>query len=109
MLCTYSGTEGSNPSLYAKKQGIIRYPVFLCCSVLIDDLNRISDPTPKGHIGEHLYNAASVGEGRFLQEGQILHHAVVDNVFDDLVDKVDLPVIKIRVAQIFGEGLSISI
>ena len=29
MLCTFSGTEGSNPSLYAiEKQGIIRCPAF---------------------------------------------------------------------------------
>ena len=35
MLCTFSGTEGSNPSLYAiEKQGIIRCPAFLYRSAL---------------------------------------------------------------------------
>ena len=53
-------------------------------------LNGIFNFHPQRQIGKDLYHAAHVGEGSTLQHGHIGYHAVLDNVFDNLIDKVDL-------------------
>ena len=62
-----------------------------CQRIHVDLLNGFADAAPQGEIGaEDFYDAALVGEGGLLEDGEILHEAVVDDVRYDLIDKIDL-------------------
>ena len=69
----------------------------LCRSIGVDPVNHTLDSCPKGQICENLHDAAPIREGRLLEHRQILHHAVVDDVLYDLVDKVDLPAVQVDI------------
>lgn len=77
----------------------------LRCRVAVDAVDHAFDALPQGQVGEHLHNAATVSKGWFLQNGQVFHHTVVDDVLHDLVDKVDLPGVQAGIVEISGKGL----
>ena len=64
----------------------------LCCQrIRVDLLDGFADAAPQGEIGaEDFYDTALIGEGGLLEDGEILHEAVVDDVLYDLIDKIDL-------------------
>lgn len=63
----------------------------------VDLLNHLANAQPWRCIAaEKLHNVSPVCKRRFLQYGKILHDAVVNDVFDDLIDEIDLPVVQIR-------------
>ena len=74
------------------------------CCVGVDLFNRPAYAEPDGQVGEDLHDAALIGEGRLLQDGQILHHAVMHDVFHDLVYEINLTAVQIRVVQERSEG-----
>lgn len=49
---------------------------------------------PYTKICEHFHDAAVVRKRRILQHRQILHQPIVDNVFHDLIHKVNLIAVK---------------
>ena len=62
-----------------------------CQRIRVDLLDGFADAAPQGEIGaEDFYDAALVGEGGLLEDGEVLHQAVVDDVRYDLIDKIDL-------------------
>ena len=73
--------------------------------VSVDPVNDTFDATPEGQIGKHLHDTPLIGKGWLLEDRQVLHHAVVDDVLHDLVDEVDLPAVQVGVIEILGKGL----
>ena len=67
--------------------------------------NDLANAHPDGEIGEDLHDAALVGKGRLLKDRQILHHTVMNDVLHDLVDKINLAAVQIRVVQVLGKGI----
>ena len=58
---------------------------------------------PYRYIGEHIDNTPLVSERRFPQNGHILHHAIMYNIFYDLVcvNKISLIIFHIMM-KLFG-------
>ena len=56
----------------------------------VDLLDDLANAHPDREISKDFHNAALVGERRLLQDRQILHHAVMDDVLHDLIDEIDL-------------------
>ena len=75
-------------------QGI---PYSLRRRIGVDPVDHALNPGPQRQIGEDLHDTPLVGEGRLLEHRQVFHHAVVDDVLHDLVDKVDLSAVQIDV------------
>ena len=46
-----------------------------------------------------------VGKRRFLQNGQVFHHAVVDDVLHDLIYEIDLSAIEAGIVQVLRKSL----
>ena len=70
---------------------LLGFPAHLSCRrVGVDLLDDLADAHPDGEIGKNLHDAALICKRRLLQDRQILHHAVVDDVLHDLVDEIDL-------------------
>ncbi len=67
----------------------------------IDLLDDHPDPQPDGQVCEHFYHAALVREGRFLEDGQVPNHPVVDNVLHDLVHKINLAAVQLGASMLF--------
>ena len=66
-------------------------------------INRTSDSVPHRHIREKLHDASLIGERGILQHGEILHHAVLYDVFHDLVYEINLAAVETHIIQIFGK------
>ena len=66
----------------------------------IDRVNYALDPAPQCEVSEYLHNAAAIGKGRLLKNRQIFHHAILHNVFHDLIYEINLSAIKIRISKI---------
>ena len=89
-MCTYRPLVREIPEvLFLRRHGVGVEPV-----------DGLFDPRPEGQIREDLHDAATVGEGRLLQDAQILHQPVVDDVLHDLVHEIDLSAVQADVAQI---------
>ena len=62
----------------------------------IDALYGLPDAVPHVKVGrEQFDDVALVREGWLLQHGQILHHAVLNDIFHDLVHEVDLSAVQV--------------
>ena len=72
-------------------------------------VNGCFNPGPDGQIGKDLHDAALIGKRRLLQNRKIFHDAIFDNVFDNLIDEIDLPAVQVDAGQILGKGVFSSI
>ena len=69
--------------------------LFLCRRIGVDPVNHCPNAQPNGEVGEHFHNTALVGERCLLEDRQVLHHAILDNVLHNLVDKINLAAIQL--------------
>ena len=70
---------------------MLRTCYFLCYRCIrVHPFNRFADSGPYGKIRKDFHDAALIGKWRILQHGQILHHPVVNDIFHNLVNKIDL-------------------
>lgn len=79
--------------------------LILRCCIGIDLIDDPLDTRPQRKIGKHLHNTALIGKYSLLQDRQVLHHSIVHDIFNNLVDKVDLTIIQIHLIQILCKSL----
>ena len=58
---------------------------------------------PHIQVRKDFNNAATICEWCFLQDREVFHHPVVNDVLHDLINEIDLTAIKIHVIQICRE------
>ena len=85
----------------------------MMCPIFYVDVSRrrvgiylINDPLdahPDRNIGKHLNNASVIGKGRLLKYGKVLHYSIVNDIFNNLIDEINLVCVKTDVIQIIGK------
>ena len=73
--------------------------------ICVDCPYHIPNPRPEGQIRKNLHNGALISKGWLLEYGHILHHPVLHHITDDLIDKIDLPLIQIHIIEIPSKRL----
>ena len=72
----------------------------LCCqSVSVNAVDDALHAHPYSQVRKYLYDTAVIGKRCILQDGKILHQAVMDNVLHNLVYEVDLITIQGSIIQ----------
>lgn len=66
----------------------------------IDLFNGLANTEPYTQICKDLYDTSLICERRLLQNREVFHHAIVHDVLNDLVHKVNLSAIEIGTIQI---------
>lgn len=71
-----------------------------CDCVGVDLFNGLANAKPDAQICKDLYDASLVCKRWFLQNREVLHRAIVYDVLDNLVDKVNLSAVEVSTIQI---------
>ena len=71
--------------------------------IRVDPIDNSLDSKPQGDVRKHFYDTAAIGKRRLLKHRHIFHHAVVNDVLNDLIDKIDLIRIQLNAVQVFRE------
>ena len=76
-------------------------PVIWCSlgSISIDLFDYFPNAHPHIQNREDFHNASAICEWCFLQNGEVFHHSIVNNVLYDLIDEINLTAVKIDVIQ----------
>lgn len=75
--------------------------ILLCCDCIgVDLFNGLANAKPDAQICKDLYDASLVCKRWFLQNREVLHRAIVYDVLDNLVDKVNLSAVEVSTIQI---------
>ena len=71
-----------------------------CDCVGVDLFNGLANTKPYTQICKDLYDASLICKRRLLQNGEVFHHAIMYDVLDNLVDKVNLSAVEVSTIQI---------
>lgn len=75
--------------------------ILLCCDCVgVDLFNGLANTKPYTQICKDLYDASLICKRRLLQNGEVFHHAIMYDVLDDLVHKVNLSAVEVGTIQI---------
>lgn len=74
-----------------------------CDCVGVDLFDGFANTKPDAQVCKDLYDASLVCERRLLQNREVFHHAIVYDVLDDLVHKVNLSAVEVSTIQILRE------
>ncbi len=72
--------------------------------VCIYFVNNLLDSRPNRNICKYFNYASSVRKRSFKKNGHIFHNAVVNDILNNLVEKIYLPFIKICIIKIFRKS-----
>lgn len=71
-----------------------------CDCVGVDLFNGLANTKPYTQICKDLYDASLICKRRLLQNGEVFHHAIMYDVLDNLVNKVNLSAVEVSTIQI---------
>ena len=81
-----------------------RYCTLCRKGIGVDVIDNLFDSKPQSEICEHFHDTAVIRKGCILENGQIFHEAIVDDVLYYLVHEIDLIAIQRSIVQKLCKG-----
>lgn len=77
---------------------------FLCHCIRINIIYDLFDSHPDCLIRKYIHNTALIRKWCFPKYRKVFHHSVMNDVFHNLIDKINLPAVKTCIYQVLGKS-----